>query len=489
MVNNAEELKMSKKKKPQPWDEKWKKPENSLIGSGGQGQTYKVEPKTNEFPSSQYVLKILTKEQDPERRARMYREVAVLKTLKHKGIPKLIDSNVDEFESEVKLYMVTEFIEGMTLEKAIENATMEPEDAINFLLKLLEIVDYCHRANVLHRDIKPDNIILRNNNINDPVLIDFGMSFNKVDLEETNLTPIGQQLGNRFLFLPEQKIKSSAQRSPISDITQCCGILFYAITGVPPVSLTDHEGKMPHQQDRIRAYLSEFPSNLINRIFQIFNRGFQTEILYRWSSIEELKDALINVQNPPAKSQDTIIAEIKNLFSIPEHERRKLFEIRANELAVIIFDSADKASKQLNELLGGGFGIMLTYGYHSFKPKPKAELDWENLEFYVEYGITLRRASQKFSPLIKGCLRGSEIVLFHEVVPGTRRNGTKPPPFLSGFSEDKYEDIELCRTLLNESCNPSFLNEMSNYSLLSRCIKNYYFEGVKKMLEANEAEC
>ena len=420
------------KKKIQPWDEKWKQVDNKAIGSGGQGQAYKVEPKTNEFPAGQYVLKILTKDGDPERRARMRREVAALETLDCEGIPKLIDSNVDEFKSEVKLYMVTEFIEGITLDKKIENATIEPEDAIKFLLKLLKIVNYCHQREIIHRDIKPDNIILRNNNINDPVLIDFGISFNKVDLEETSLTPTGQQLGNCFLYLPEQKIKSSDRRSKISDITQCCGILFYAITGVTPVSMTDHEGKMPHQQDRIRAYLSEFPSNLINRIFQIFNRGFQTEILCRWSSIEELKDALINVQNPPAKSQDAIIEEIKNLFSIPEHERRKLFEIRAKELAVIIFDSAKRASKKLNKLFDGGFEIMFCYG-HTTNFKPKPELDWENLEFYVEYAITLTRDSPKFSPLIKGCLRGSEIVLFHEVVPGIRQNGSKPSPFISGF--------------------------------------------------------
>ena len=466
------------KKKPQPWDENWETLQS--IGGGGQGQTHKVKPKSNKFAPGLYVLKELTKYKDPERRARMYREVAALKTLKHKGISKLIDSNVEEFESNVKLYMVTKFIEGLTLDEAIKKETMEPEDAINFVLKLLEIVNYCHQRDIIHRDIKPDNIILRSNNINDPVLIDFGISFNKVDLEETSLTLTGQQLGNRFLYLPEQKIKSDVQRTPISDITQCCGILFYAITGEYPVSLADHEGKMPHQRKEVRERLSGFSSDLLDKIYPIFSRSFQTEILHRWSSVETLKDALISVLNPLNQSQEAIIAEIKNLFSVPEHQRRKLFEIRAKEIVVIIDNSFCLVCKTLNEELGGDFTRIFTHGYSSIGlVGPKPELDWENLEFYVEYGINYERGLKKFSPLLKGCLVGSEIILLHEIIPGTRVNGSKPTPFQSGFSKDKYKDIELTRTPLSEEPNSSFLSQR---------IENYYFEGVKKMLERDEAE-
>ncbi|NEP08561.1 MAG: hypothetical protein F6K25_06090 [Okeania sp. SIO2G4] len=79
------------KKKNQPWDENWEIIKR--IGSGGQGQTFSVKRRKDVFPSNQYVLKKLNNQKDNERRGRMYREVAALKTLNHSGIPKIFDSN------------------------------------------------------------------------------------------------------------------------------------------------------------------------------------------------------------------------------------------------------------------------------------------------------------------------------------------------------------------------------------------------------------
>ena len=103
------------KSKPKRWDENWEKLED--IGSGGQGKTSLVEPKNDSFPPGNYVLKILHRQKDDERRARMHREVTNIRTLKNPGIPKLIDSNSECFKKDVPLYMVTELIEGSTLEE------------------------------------------------------------------------------------------------------------------------------------------------------------------------------------------------------------------------------------------------------------------------------------------------------------------------------------------------------------------------------------
>ncbi|NES03267.1 MAG: protein kinase, partial [Okeania sp. SIO2F4] len=191
---------MSKNKK-RPWDEKWEV--IAKIGKGGQGETSLVKPKNDSFPPGNYVLKILNycHQKDDERRARMSREVNNLKTFRNPGIPELIDSNYEFFEDlNILLYMVTEFIEGNTLEKfIIEKGGIDVFDAVKFTVKLLDIVEYCHQRDVVHRDIKPDNIIVRNDSLTTPVLIDFGLSFNKED--DTNLTPTGQDVGNRFLFL------------------------------------------------------------------------------------------------------------------------------------------------------------------------------------------------------------------------------------------------------------------------------------------------
>lgn len=133
--------------------------------------------------------------------------------------------------------MVGEFIEGKILSQFLDpGQPMGIADAVNLVLKLLDTVQYCHKAGIVHRDIKPDNIIIRNNDISDPVLIDFGISFNESDTNKTILTPAWQQLGNRFLALPELQVNSSMQRDPRADITQCCGILFLAFADSHPVT-------------------------------------------------------------------------------------------------------------------------------------------------------------------------------------------------------------------------------------------------------------
>jgi serine/threonine-protein kinase len=89
--------------------------------------------------SQSFVLKKLKNQKDPERRKRMHREVAALSTLDCPGIPRLIESNSDQFYSDVPLYMIGEFIEGKTLSQFLEYPAkpMEIGEAIALVLKLL----------------------------------------------------------------------------------------------------------------------------------------------------------------------------------------------------------------------------------------------------------------------------------------------------------------------------------------------------------------
>jgi len=190
----------------------------------------------------------------------MHREVTALQTLDHPGIPKLLDSNSSEFDSESVLYLIMEYIEGPTLAEVVGNGTLSLTDAQRLLLGLLEILEYTHRRGIVHRDIKADNVILGDGRAEKPVLIDFGLSFNKEEELSSPLTHSGQQLGNRFLVLPELQLTSSLQRDPRSDLTQCVGVLFYAVTGVVPVALMDESSRLPHQHAPSNPYGRQSPS-------------------------------------------------------------------------------------------------------------------------------------------------------------------------------------------------------------------------------------
>ncbi|GGA46307.1 protein kinase [Okeania sp. KiyG1] len=324
---------MSKsKRKPKPWDENW----NTIkdIGGGGHGLTFLVEPKNDLFSVGQYVLKRLKNQESLERRSRMHVEVTIigrLNILNCPNIPKLIDSNSQYFKDKnVPLYMVTEFIEGKTLEKFItEKGIVDVFDAIKLTFNLLETLELCHQEGIVHRDIKPDNIIVRNDSLTTPVLIDFGLSFNKEN--DTSLTPTEQDVGNRFLVLPEHRRKSGLQRDPRSDITQICGILFFLITGEPPY-LFDAKGSKPHQNQKVKQKLLALPEQILSRINRVFDTAFDIRIDYRWQSTITLNTALIDVLNSENQeyNEKTSLDEIRHKASTDTD--KELFENVARKI-------------------------------------------------------------------------------------------------------------------------------------------------------------
>lgn len=272
--------------KQQPWDGKWDRREQ--LGKGGHGLVYRTTPK--EEASHSYVMKVLKDQKDPERRERMYREVQALAALDHPNIPKVVDANAAEFcDISVPLYFVCDYIEGATLDRYVETeGPLSIEEAVRIAISLAETLSFCHDRGILHRDVKPDNVILRKED-HTPVLIDFGQSFNSDDENADGLTPTGQQLGNRFLHLPELQTGGSTKRHAESDIAQCCGVLFFAIAGFAPEHLRDHEGRKPHERARAANILgTDIPVSLV----RLFDRGFEHLLADRYRSFRAFEGAL-----------------------------------------------------------------------------------------------------------------------------------------------------------------------------------------------------
>lgn len=148
----------------------------SVLGDGGFGKTFLVED--TQMPSNrQCVLKQLKPVHDNPQASQMVqdrfqREAAILEKLGegHEQIPRLYAyfSEADQF------YLVEEWVEGDTLTQRVQREGPLPEKAVkNLIAGLLPVIAHVHSEGIVHRDIKPDNIILRSRD-SKPVLIDFG---------------------------------------------------------------------------------------------------------------------------------------------------------------------------------------------------------------------------------------------------------------------------------------------------------------------------
>lgn len=173
----------------------------SEIGRGGMGIVYQAyDPEENRLVAiKRLVMENISPEKMREFRDRFKREAVTVKRLSHQNIVEVFDVAVDSDN----YYYVMEFLEGRSLRSELEGRKepMAPAEFWSYLKQVAEALDFAHTMNVVHRDVKPDNIfILKDGRVK---ITDFGIA-RAVDFEETKLTKTGVMLGTLAYVSPEQ---------------------------------------------------------------------------------------------------------------------------------------------------------------------------------------------------------------------------------------------------------------------------------------------
>ena len=180
------------------------------------------------------VLKIIRADltDDLDLRKRFTREVQAIAKLSHPGIIKIFDYQ----DSAGLSFYSMELIEGKSLADRIEEKVFSPVEATEFIVKVTDALMVVHGAGILHRDIKPDNILISAEGL--PVIIDFGLANYCEDEARTCLTRTGQIVGT-FNFVPPEIITGLQEKRRADqrgDIYQL-GVVFYQmVTGELPYS-------------------------------------------------------------------------------------------------------------------------------------------------------------------------------------------------------------------------------------------------------------
>lgn len=291
------------------WKERYRIIKSGL--GGGQSHGYIVEQHSD---SKKFFLKELSDNVNSERRERFYRETSIYETLQIQGIPKLIETNASEFRNkDVNLFYVAQFIEGTQLNEYIKKRITE-RHAIELLKQLLNILLQCHEKEVIHRDIKPENIIISPGG--KLYIVDFGISY--IDKDEINSeTKLGQEIGNRFLRLPEFSAGSPNKRDQRSDLTLAVGIGLYLITGKYPRVLYNEKSELPHQTEESVKAISTL--DYVKYWNIIFDSGFQLDIQKRWAFAEEL----IKILNRMDESTQNLTDDIEEILKLHAEQVKK----------------------------------------------------------------------------------------------------------------------------------------------------------------------
>ena len=199
------------------------------IGEGGMATVFLASDLRHERKVALKVLK-------PELAAvvggeRFLTEIKTTANLQHPHILPLYDSG----EADGFLFYVMPYVEGETLHDRIQTEKQLPVDeAVRIAGAVANALDYAHRHNVVHRDIKPGNILIQDGQ---PVVADFGIALAVGSAGGARLTETGLSVGTPYYMSPEQAT-GDVGVGPASDIYALAAVLYEMLTGEPPYTGT-----------------------------------------------------------------------------------------------------------------------------------------------------------------------------------------------------------------------------------------------------------
>jgi serine/threonine protein kinase/tetratricopeptide (TPR) repeat protein len=172
-------------------------------------------------------VKVLYGRDAGEHKERLYREARILEKLSHPGIVK----HVAHGETEDGMpYLAMEWIIGETLGKRLARVGLTMGESVKMVTRIAETLAVAHAKGIIHRDIKPGNLLLRDADFDRPALIDFGIA--RMGLGASAITNTGVMLGTLGYMAPEQA-RGTKQLDARADVFALGAVLFKCITGLP----------------------------------------------------------------------------------------------------------------------------------------------------------------------------------------------------------------------------------------------------------------
>lgn len=263
-----------------------------LLGRGGMGLVYRAFDK---HLGREVAIKTITEgfAGDPEMLERFYREAAKTGMLKHPNIVTVYDLG----EQEGFPYIVMEYVAGEALDRVIQSARPLP---LVFRLKIIEQVcsalAYAHRNDVIHRDVKPANVIVQPDGV--AKLLDFGIA--RQEKQERGLTRTGNVIGTIHYMAPE-RLRDRAFDGR-SDIFSAGIMLYQLLTGQLPFAGEDAsviQKLLNERHPPLSNYLSDYPPELD----AILDRSLAKDPDDRYSSADEMAGEIYAVADGVKKGQ------------------------------------------------------------------------------------------------------------------------------------------------------------------------------------------
>jgi len=302
-----------------------------VIGRGGMGQVYKaIDPTIGRMVAIKKVTSVFS--DDPLLLKRFYREAHSTGKLQHPNIVTVYDLG----DQDGVPYLVMEYLEGDSLEKVIkEQRPFSLAEKLNIITQVCEGLGYAHQRQIIHRDVKPGNVVVLNDG--GVKIVDFGIA----QLGNERFTQTGQVIGSLYYMSPEQI--QGLDIDARSDIYSTGVLLFEFLAGVLPF-----QGKDP--TSTLAKILQEPPPSLSNlftacppELDAVIQRALSKDRNNRYTAMEDFVFELQSVQEK--LSRDLIAGCLRSAeFSM---ETRDWNKAREHLRQVLKFDKQHRRASEL----------------------------------------------------------------------------------------------------------------------------------------------
>ncbi|HTR76124.1 MAG TPA: protein kinase [Solirubrobacterales bacterium] len=257
------------------------------LGSGGMSNVYKA---TDRILERTVAVKILAEHLSDDERfvARFRREALAVARLIHPNIVQVYDSGVDDGRH----YIVMEYVAGRSGAQLLQrHGPLDPETAAEIGIQACAGLDYAHRRGIIHRDVKPGNLMITDGPVGSGdlgvKLTDFGIAR---AIEQTRITQVGSVVGTAAYLSPEQVRGDEA--TPATDVYALGVVLYQFLTGRLPYEGSSLAELAVRQQNETplppSTYNPEVPAPLGAAVL----RALEGDTNRRYASADEFETGL-----------------------------------------------------------------------------------------------------------------------------------------------------------------------------------------------------
>ncbi len=254
---------------------------DELLGEGSQGMVWRAHNLDLDLPVAVKLMHPLSEAGVALGPNRLFREARAAATLGHPGIVRIFDFGRT---SHGLPYLAMELLHGVSLARHLEReGTLSPELAVRLVLPIADALAAAHAQGIVHRDVKPDNILLSvSSGLMQPKLLDFGIA--RV-ADGQHLTQAGSVVGTPN-YLPPEQARGLEEVDERADIWALCATLYECVTGVVPFAA-------PTWIDVLRRIIDDEPEPIAAHgvedpeLWGLIQKGLAKDPHDRWSSMQE----------------------------------------------------------------------------------------------------------------------------------------------------------------------------------------------------------